>query len=624
MKISGILITAVLLAPISLGAAENQKLLSTLQSTHPRLLFTAQDQERVVELARSDALLKRLIAQNEANARRMLEQPPVRYEIPDGLRLLSQSRRCIERVTAMAMAYRLSGDNRFAEGATREMLVAAGFKDWNPRHFLDTAEMTTALAIGYDWLYDQISAEDRATIRQAIVKLGLEPGIKVYEGGGWWVKTNNNWNQVCNGGMLMGALAIAEEEAELAAKTVDFALKSIPNGLTVYPPDGAYPEGPGYWEYGTSYTCLTIEALRTALGTDFRIHESEGLSNTGWYRIHTLGPFGLQFNYADGGARGRSSSTMFALARIYGEPRYAAWHHEQLARRYDSTESVRTGSEDRFFPLNIAWYDAGREGTADKFPLDAFFRNQQDVVTFRSAWGDRQALFLAAKGGDNRTNHGHLDIGSFVLDAQGVRWAVDLGADNYNLPGFFGNKRWTYYRLTNHSHNTLVIDGQLQNTSAKSQVTAFHSSPERASAVIDMTDAYKGQATSVQRGFDLRNRRAVLVQDEIAGAVGTVRWGLVTEADVKLDGNRAVLQQDGQTLVAQILEPGAARFEVLSTKPPTEQENQNQGTRLLATTVVPQDGQKTTIRVLLQPAADQLQPAPPATPLSEWPRAAKP
>ena len=127
MKRVGLFIATVLLVRASLGAAESKEVPATLRPaspsfanlrmSHPRLLFTAEDQQRVVELARSDALLKRLIAQNEANAGRMLEQPPVRYEIPDGLRLLSQSRRCIERVAAMAMAYRLSGDKRFAEGA---------------------------------------------------------------------------------------------------------------------------------------------------------------------------------------------------------------------------------------------------------------------------------------------------------------------------------------------------------------------------------------------------------------------------------------------------------------------------------------------------------------------------
>ena len=134
------------------------------------------------------------------------------------------------------------------------------------------------------------------------------------------------------------------------------------------------------------------------------------------------------------------------------------------------------------------------------------------------------------------------------------------------MPGFFGNNRWTYFRLTNHSHNTLVIDGQLQNTSAKSKVTAYHSSPERASAVIDMTDAYKGQADSVRRGFEMLNRQAVYVQDEIEGAVGAVRWARSPKPKLNLAETGPVLRQDGQTLVAQIVEPAAARLQVLPTK----------------------------------------------------------
>jgi hypothetical protein len=41
---------------------------------------------------------------------------------------------------------------------------------------------------------------------------------------------------------------------------------------------------------------------------------------------------------------------------------------------------------------------------------------------------------------------------------RGVRWFVDLGADNYNLPGYFGGQRWNYYRMRAESHNTLVLN----------------------------------------------------------------------------------------------------------------------------------------------------------------------
>ena len=197
--------------------------LATLRAEHPRLLFSVADQQRIQELAKADGLLERLIHQNQINAVDLLRQPSIRYEIPDGKRLLSQCRECIRRVSSMAMAYRLSGDKQLADGAIREMLVAAKFKDWNPSHFLDTAEMTTALAIGYDWLYDVISEQDRKTIRDAIVRHGLQEGLKIYRSRGWWSQRDNNWNQVCNGGMVLGALAIAEHEPELAERIVSSA-----------------------------------------------------------------------------------------------------------------------------------------------------------------------------------------------------------------------------------------------------------------------------------------------------------------------------------------------------------------------------------------------------------------
>jgi hypothetical protein len=59
------------------------------------------------------------------------------------------------------------------------MLTVANFPDWHPEHFLDTAELTTALAIGYDWLYDYLSPEDRSAIRRAIVDKGLRPGSRL-------------------------------------------------------------------------------------------------------------------------------------------------------------------------------------------------------------------------------------------------------------------------------------------------------------------------------------------------------------------------------------------------------------------------------------------------------------
>ena len=98
--------------------------------------------------------------------------------------------------------------------------------------------------------------------------------------------------------------------------------------------------------------------------------------------------------------------------------------------------------------------------------LDRYFAGPVPVALLRSAWNDPEALWIGIKAGFNQVPHGHLDLGNFELDALGVRWAVDLGADDYNMPGYWdsrdGGRRWTYYRLNSQSHNVCTLDGQDQ------------------------------------------------------------------------------------------------------------------------------------------------------------------
>ena len=576
--------------------AESDDPLSGLRPQHPRLLLTTEALRRIEQMASKEPLLERLVQVQRAGARAMVSQPRVRYEIPDGKRLLAQSRKCLSRVTAMALAYRLSGDRRLAEAAVREMETAARFKDWNPSHFLDTAEMTAALAFGYDWLFDVMTESQRSTIREALIDKGLKPGLSVYRSRKWWTRGDNNWNQVCNGGMILGALAIAETDPDVAAEVIRFAVASMPRGLSVYRPDGAYPEGPGYWQYGTEYTCITLAALQTALGHDFGFHRTPGFDRTGFFRIDTIGPTDLYFNYADAHERSSLAASMFYLARTYDQPVFAWWHRQRIERRL-----AGRGMRGRWSALEIIWFDPrGTRPTEAELPRHRLFRGRQDIVVARSSWDDPGALYVAFKAGDNGTNHGHLDIGSFVLDADHVRWAIDLGSDNYNMPGYFGKRRWQYYRLTNQSHNTLVIDGKNQNPRAICHVSEFRATPDRTVGVVDMSDAYSGQAKRVIRTVEMSRNRSVRVVDRVDGASGPIRWGMVTRANVELRGNEAVLRQSGKRLRVKIDRPEHAKFHVASTSPPSRRENSNRGTRMLAV-VIEKPEANTVIDIVLEP-----------------------
>ena len=133
----------------------------------------------------------------------------------------------------------------------------------------------------------------------------------------------------------------------------------------------------------------------------------------------------------------------------------------------------------------------------------------------RNSWTDTNAIFIGFKAGDNKVNHSHLDLGSFVMDALGQRWMTDLGADNYNLPECFGKRRWAYYYTRAEGHNTLVFNpdqGPDQDPEAVAEiVNSDLSKVRRMFAVADLTPAYTKNAQSVKRGIALLDGKQVLI-----------------------------------------------------------------------------------------------------------------
>lgn len=604
LPFAGILAAALLAAlpaiTVQPAAGQSEDVLGRLRPGHPRLYVVKEDITGIRETMKRDPAVQAWYARLQEEAGKMLDEPPVEHKLI-GPRLLQQSRNALRRISTLAGLYRLDGDRRKAERARQEMLTAAAFPDWNPSHFLDTAEMTNALAVGYDWLFDFLSAEDRAAIRKAIVEKGLQQGMEAYLKGVRWTKRSNNWNQVCNGGLNAGALAIADQEPELAREIINRARASIMLEMPAFAPDGGDEEGPGYWSYATRYTVFYLAGVQSALGTDFGIKQSPGFAETGTFRMHSSGPLGLAFNYADAGARAGAASQMIWFAREFNRPIYA--RHERMM------------AGDRPEIFHLLWSRRAMELPRDwDFPLDAVYRGV-NVAFFRSAWGDAHAAYLGFKGGDNRASHSHLDLGTFVFDAQGERWAVDLAGDDYNLPQYFGKLRWTYYRLRTEGHNTLVIDGQNQDPKGKAPLAAFVSTPNRAYAVADLTGGYQPKVSRALRGVALLNRRQLLVQDEVeAPEPVDIVWNFHTPATIDLGNTRAMLSKGGAKMEARILSPEGARFEVISANPAPPQGRQPDVQNLIIR--LPEKVRRTRIAVLIAPPGALS--APPLEPLDSW------
>ena len=342
-------------------------LFDNLRKEHPRLIALPTDVDRIKALIQNNPDVRSLYEKLKHNADKTLTEPPVEYKLV-GPRLLGTSRKCLHRVYTLATLYRLDGDRKYLRRAVKELMAAAAFKDWHPRHFLDTAEMTHAFAIGYDWLYNDLTADERRIIREAIVEKGLLPAKQAYMGEvwwKWWVKCDHNWNQVCNGGIALGALAIADEKPELCSYILNEALKSIPLAMANFAPDGGWPEGPGYWNYATEYNVFLLAGLKTALGTDFGLSQTKGFPETGMFRIYFVGPTGKTFNFADAGSGAGSAPQMFWMAREFDKPIYA-WYE----RRYLSHMNA----------LGLWWFDPRGKRPTGSTLLQGFQRHQCSIL----------------------------------------------------------------------------------------------------------------------------------------------------------------------------------------------------------------------------------------------------
>ena len=577
--------------------------LAYLRPEHPRLMATADDFERVRRRADVDPAVRRGLDALLARADALLDAPVSRYEIPDGMRLLAVSRAVRGRSFTLAMAWRVTGDRRYADRLWRELEAVCDFPDWNPPHFLDTAEMAAAVAVGLDWCDDAWTPEQRERLTDAIVNKAFEPGLRQIEGPPpvWWAKSVANWNLVCHGGLAMAALAVGDDRPEVSRRVLNHAIDKMPLAVATFAPDGGYAEGPTYWSYAVRYLVPTLVSLQTAVGTTHGLDDLPGLARAGWFPIQTTGPTGLAFNFSDGRERdGPPDAAFYWLARHYGEPAFA--------RYKDGRDDLDDAA------LDLLWRPENL-GPADKstWPLIDRFRGVE-VLTMRSAWDDPDALYLAAQFGRNDVGHNQADLGTFVVESGGVRWLVDLGSDDYNLPGYFGDQRYDYFRNRTEGHNALVINPAAdvnQDVDAGGTVTKFERGDDgrTARAEVDLTAAYIARgAESVVRTLDFSPDRVVLGDEVRLAAPGVVRWHAHTRAeqiDLAADGRSATLGQGGRLLRVILAQaPDGSRLSVedarpLATSPDPAGQDANAGVRRL---VVEAEGvTAATFRVVFEP-----------------------
>ncbi len=134
------------------------------------------------------------------------------------------------------------------------------------------------------------------------------------------------------------------------------------------------------------------------------------------------GPTGKPFNYSDAGGGGGYRTGDVLFAQKNADPSLLWVERSRLLY-----EDPRRHVNDRLLPAMMIW---GKGINIEKAhpPAATFWSGtgKNPIALMRTSWTDSAAIYVATKGGSGNINHAHMDVGSFVMDADGVRWAMGL------------------------------------------------------------------------------------------------------------------------------------------------------------------------------------------------------
>jgi len=549
-----------------------------LKKEFPRLVLNKALEENLKQRLKSDAVVQNLYKAIKLQAEQVFEKSIINLDIPMEERSqnnqLDISRDMLHRVNLLAMVYRIEKDARMLARLNEEVIAACYFPTWHPKHFLDVGEMSLAIAIAIDWTGEDLPASTVELAKQSLIEKGIQPSWPEDGTQPHWAYGRSNWTQVCHGGMVAAAIAIADVDAELAAKTIYRAIDGMANALDSYGPDGVYPEGATYWGYGTSFSVVTAAMFESAFGTDFGMIHYPGFKESAVFRILTDAPSGLFYNFGDCGERSGPNGDM-TLAWFASKTGNKAFYEKEKFLQ----DPAQMDTLSRLVGISLVWIAQYEEKGKETLPTAWKGDGLNPIVFFTGGEDDPNKYYFGGKGGRGKVGHGNMDAGSFVFELDGVRWSVDPGmTGRYGLIERTGfglwdtrqeGDRWKLLNKGNFGHSTLSVNNQLHVVDGKAEIVAFKTG-ETPEATVDLTPTFAGQLKRASRKFIKDSDRALVIEDEIEILDETelITWQFITQADVEIRRGEATLTQDGKRLRLKILSHPDLTPSVISLNPP--------------------------------------------------------
>ena len=258
------------------------------------------------------------------------------------------------------------------------------------------------------------------------------------------------------------------------------------------------------------------------------------------------------FDFGDAVEDAGLAPEMFWLAKRFANPVFA-WSEQKLLERSPHADAY-----------DLAWFDRDAKSPQQPPPwaLGCYFpRSRHRLLPQRV--GRSQCALSGGEGWRQQGRHAHLDLGSFVLDAGGVRWASDLGWTITICPATLTRQRWT---LLPDAHRSAQHSADRRSESGSARRGAHHAAGVRARFQLGADRFITRQSRQSE------TVAAAFCDGPAAGcpdsgyralrSAGRVIWGMMTDAEITVTGQTALLRRNGWNLAAEIRTPRHAVFDV--------------------------------------------------------------
>ena len=511
-------------------AVEDADFISKIRPDHPRLFLNAE----ILPLVKQNALgpVADHYQQVKATADRVLGHTDIQFHVYE----------CT--LPGLMMCFYVTGEQKYKDKALwilRKGSVHIGemFKQKKAVSWFSFARI--ALMMGYDWLYQDLSAAERKQIGQRIIEnvrlLNDPKSPKInrenyfgFPGGGFYGVRNLKWYA----GLTFHKEGIADDLCVQWMKEglADFAAVAQFRGKSGGDDGGMSAVVLGY-VFGAYPRCEwnLIHTYRSAIGENIADRFSYLANITNWIVWRTInGGDGKLFGYGAGDTTHNQNATSYSnnhLAQIqyfYGDSHPRQSQLANYIRQINPKKDLGGFHFEELYAFLLDWEKMGKT-RPDAFRPDATWSHARHFeflgqFFMRSGFGadDTYCLFTA---GNKGAGHGHFDELNFVIYKKGFL-ALDTGTRD-QTGGTIGNaacvRHNTEYYNRTVAHNCLLIkmpgetfphhwgnvpkrnDGG-QNKQHGSIVRAFSTNQHYTYVNADASPVYSAQkATLVNRQF---------------------------------------------------------------------------------------------------------------------------